>query len=84
MSLATVDTNGEDPAAHSHWCTFTDLYHASVTQAPSVICAREQGDVSHFQTAPQTFSLLATFAGQKATSYECGVRGIGGPVNHKS
>ena len=19
---------GEDPAAHGHWCTFTDLYHA--------------------------------------------------------
>ena len=18
---------GEDPAAHGHWCTFTDLYH---------------------------------------------------------
>ena len=19
---------GEDPAAHGHWCAFTDLYHA--------------------------------------------------------
>ena len=21
---------GEDPAAHGHWCTFTDLYHTTI------------------------------------------------------
>ena len=23
----SVVPNGEDPAAHGHWCAFTDLYH---------------------------------------------------------
>ena len=26
---------GEDPAAHGHWCTFTDLYHAMPCHAIS-------------------------------------------------
>ena len=25
---------GEDPAAHGHWCAFTDLYHATPCHAP--------------------------------------------------
>ena len=25
---------GEDPAAHGHWCAFTDLYHAMPCTMP--------------------------------------------------
>ena len=30
---AEVVPIGEDPAAHGHWCTFTDLYHATPCHA---------------------------------------------------
>ena len=26
---------GEDPAAHGHWCTFTDLYHTTIPPCTS-------------------------------------------------
>ena len=33
---------GEDPAAHGHWCTFTDLYHTMPYHTMRVPCHRTQ------------------------------------------
>ena len=50
---------GEDPAAHGHWCAFTDLYHAIPYHAcwpctnHALIACRPQGELhaDHVLTA---------------------------------
>ena len=54
---------GEDPAAHGHWCTFIDLYHAIVT-----LPTTQQNEGDYTREMPRETTMHATLIKRGASA----------------